>query len=58
LPLRRNGSSDWADTTVQLPAGGPWRDVLAGRALDAGEGEIAASKLLADFPVALLARAA
>ncbi len=58
LPLRRNGFSGWADTAVQLPAGGPWRDVLAGRDLDAGRGEIAASELLADFPVALLARAA
>jgi (1->4)-alpha-D-glucan 1-alpha-D-glucosylmutase len=53
--------SDWADTTVELPAiqnnngRSRWRNRLTGRAV---EGErVAVADLLHDFPVALLTRA-
>ena len=56
--LLRNGDAiDWADTTVTLPEGRAWRDVLAHRDLGTRNEPIAAAELLADFPVALLASA-
>ena len=42
---------DWADTTLELPAGG-WRDVLGGDRHDGGTVPLAT--LLSRFPVALL----
>jgi (1->4)-alpha-D-glucan 1-alpha-D-glucosylmutase len=46
-------AGDWADTAVGLPAG-RWVDRVAGRAHEGGPVPVA--DLLADFPVALLAR--
>jgi (1->4)-alpha-D-glucan 1-alpha-D-glucosylmutase len=44
---------DWRDTTVELPAGA-WRDEMTGDVVDGGT--VAAAKVLARFPVALLVR--
>jgi (1->4)-alpha-D-glucan 1-alpha-D-glucosylmutase len=44
---------DWADTTLELPAGS-WRDVLTDETL--GGGAVALGELLRRFPVALLDR--
>jgi (1->4)-alpha-D-glucan 1-alpha-D-glucosylmutase len=55
LLRRDDGTLDWGDTAVLLPAAGAWRDVLAGRQLGGRDGAIPAMELLADFPVALLA---
>jgi (1->4)-alpha-D-glucan 1-alpha-D-glucosylmutase len=53
--LWRDGAGvDWGDTVVLLPEAGSWRDAFSGRTL-AGPSESVA-ELLADFPVALLAR--
>lgn len=45
--------ADWADTTVELPAG-RWHNELTGDTLDGGS--VALADLLRRFPVALLAR--
>ena len=50
--LYRDGAADWGATTLALPAGS-WRDVLTGGRLDGGV-EVPVSRLLADFPVAVL----
>ena len=46
----------WGDTAVRLPAGA-WRCALTGRRLEGASGEVRASVLLAELPVALLLRA-
>jgi (1->4)-alpha-D-glucan 1-alpha-D-glucosylmutase len=43
----------WGDTTVALPAGGPWRDALSGRGHPSGDA-VAAADALAVLPVVLL----
>jgi (1->4)-alpha-D-glucan 1-alpha-D-glucosylmutase len=53
--LRDGGTIDWADTVVALPEAASWRDVLSGRDLGRRNGAIAATEILGDFPVALLA---
>jgi len=50
--LYRDGAADWGATSLALPAGS-WRDVLTGGRLDGGV-EVPVSRLLADFPVAVL----
>jgi (1->4)-alpha-D-glucan 1-alpha-D-glucosylmutase len=45
---------DWADTTVDLPAG-DWRSLLTGEELQGGPG-IQVAELMRQFPVAVLAR--
>jgi (1->4)-alpha-D-glucan 1-alpha-D-glucosylmutase len=55
--LREDSSIDWGDTAITLPEAAGWRDVLAGRALAAAAGRVAAGELLGRFPVALLASA-
>jgi (1->4)-alpha-D-glucan 1-alpha-D-glucosylmutase len=52
LHVTRHG---WGDDDVDLPSG-RWRDALTGRATEGGRARLAG--LLADFPVAVLARAA
>jgi (1->4)-alpha-D-glucan 1-alpha-D-glucosylmutase len=47
---------DWADTTVDLPAG-RWRSVLTGVEQQGGPG-VAVAELMRQFPVAVLARRA
>jgi (1->4)-alpha-D-glucan 1-alpha-D-glucosylmutase len=50
--LYRDGSAaDWGAAEIALPPGG-WRDAFTGRKLD--EGIVPVSRLLADFPVAVL----
>jgi (1->4)-alpha-D-glucan 1-alpha-D-glucosylmutase len=51
--LYRDDAADWGATGLALPAGS-WRDVLTGGRLDGGV-EVPISRLLADFPVAVLA---
>jgi (1->4)-alpha-D-glucan 1-alpha-D-glucosylmutase len=53
--LGEDGAIDWGDTMVKLPEAASWHDVVAGKPLGRRDGAIAASELLADFPVALLA---
>ncbi len=50
--LYRDGAADWGATTLALPAGS-WRGVLSAGRLD-GDAEVPVSRLLADFPVAVL----
>jgi (1->4)-alpha-D-glucan 1-alpha-D-glucosylmutase len=50
--LYHDGAADWGATSLALPAGS-WRDVLTGGRLDRGV-EVPVSRLLADFPVAVL----
>jgi (1->4)-alpha-D-glucan 1-alpha-D-glucosylmutase len=50
--LYRDGAADWGATSLALPAGS-WRDVLTGGRLD-GDTGVPVSRLLADFPVAVL----
>jgi maltooligosyltrehalose synthase len=50
--LYRDGAADWGATTLALPAGS-WRNVLTAGRLD-GDAEVPVSRLLADFPVAVL----
>ncbi len=50
--LYRNGAVDWGDANIALPPG-RWRDVLTGGRLEGGA-EVPVSRLLADFPVAVL----
>jgi (1->4)-alpha-D-glucan 1-alpha-D-glucosylmutase len=52
LPVGLGRAGGWRETILRLP-GGHWRDVLTGRA---AAGEVALAELLADLPVALLAR--
>jgi (1->4)-alpha-D-glucan 1-alpha-D-glucosylmutase len=47
---------DWADTTVDLPAGS-WRSLLTGVERQGGPG-VAVAELMRQFPVAVLARRA
>jgi (1->4)-alpha-D-glucan 1-alpha-D-glucosylmutase len=51
LPVRLERDGGWRDTTIPLPA--PATDVLTGRSWS---GTVALAELLADLPVALLAR--
>jgi len=53
LPFGLAAAGGWRDTALPL-ASGPWRDQLTGRLVDGGEASVA--ELLADYPVALLAR--
>jgi (1->4)-alpha-D-glucan 1-alpha-D-glucosylmutase len=55
--LRDGGPIDWADTTVTLPTDRGWRDALVQRDLGTRDALVAATVLLADFPVALLSSA-
>jgi (1->4)-alpha-D-glucan 1-alpha-D-glucosylmutase len=50
--LYRDGAADWGATALALPAGS-WRNVLTGGTFDGGV-EVPVSRLLADFPVAVL----
>lgn len=53
LPVALHRLGGWGDSTVVLPDGG-WKDVLTGRSVGSGAARI--HDLLADLPVALLAR--
>ncbi|MFN8194102.1 MAG: malto-oligosyltrehalose synthase [Nocardioidaceae bacterium] len=53
LPVGLAGAGGWGGTTLELPAG-DWVDELSGR--DVPGGPVAMADLLADLPVALLAR--
>lgn len=53
LPVALARDGGWRDTIVLVPAGA-WTDVLTGRTVDGGE--VALGRLLATYPVALLAR--
>ncbi|WBQ04771.1 malto-oligosyltrehalose synthase [Kribbella sp. CA-293567] len=53
LPVALHRLGGWGDSTVVLPEG-DWQDVLTGRSVGSGATRIA--ELLADLPVALLAR--
>ncbi len=58
LPVGLAARGGWGDTTVELPEG-RWRDVLGGGGLDKldhREGTVLLADLLADLPVALLAK--
>ncbi|MCW2243872.1 malto-oligosyltrehalose synthase [Azospirillum canadense] len=46
---------DWGDTSVPLPRGRRWRNVLTGEEMEA-EGAVTATALFQRFPVALLVR--
>jgi (1->4)-alpha-D-glucan 1-alpha-D-glucosylmutase len=46
-------NADWADTTIELPAGA-WRDELGGA--ERAGGRVTLAELLGDFPMALLVR--
>jgi (1->4)-alpha-D-glucan 1-alpha-D-glucosylmutase len=50
--MYRVGAADWGATSLALPLG-TWRDVLTGGRVDGG-GEVPVSRLLGDFPVAVL----
>jgi (1->4)-alpha-D-glucan 1-alpha-D-glucosylmutase len=50
--LYREGAADWGATSLALPAGS-WRDAFTDSMLE-GAGEVPVSRLLADFPVAVL----
>ncbi|WP_433014893.1 malto-oligosyltrehalose synthase [Kribbella sp. CA-294648] len=53
LPVALHRLGGWGDSTVVLPEG-DWKDVLTGRSMGSGAARI--HDLLADLPVALLAR--
>ncbi|GAB2565757.1 malto-oligosyltrehalose synthase [Kribbella endophytica] len=53
LPVALHRLGGWGDSTVVLPSG-DWQDVLTGRAVGSGAARI--DELLAELPVALLAR--
>jgi (1->4)-alpha-D-glucan 1-alpha-D-glucosylmutase len=53
LPVALHRLGGWGDSTVVLPSG-EWKDVLTGRTLGSGAARI--DELLAELPVALLAR--
>jgi (1->4)-alpha-D-glucan 1-alpha-D-glucosylmutase len=53
VAIARDG---WADTQVQLPAAGRWRDALTGALVAPAGPTVALARLLARFPVAILAR--
>lgn len=55
LSLRLAEDGGWRDTVVELPDGGPWRDVLApGPVREWAGGAVAAGELFGERPVALL----
>ncbi|MFD5679733.1 malto-oligosyltrehalose synthase [Streptomyces bacillaris] len=55
LSLRLAEDGGWRDTVVELPDGGPWRDVLApGPVRKWAGGAVAAGELFGERPVALL----
>lgn len=55
LSLRLAEDGGWRDTVVELPHGGPWRDVLApGPVREWAGGAVAAGELFGERPVALL----
>lgn len=57
LSLRLAEDGGWRDTVVELPDGGPWRDVLAsGPVREWSGGAVAAGELFEERPVALLRR--
>ncbi|MFB6904737.1 malto-oligosyltrehalose synthase [Streptomyces bacillaris] len=57
LSLRLAEDGGWRDTVVELPDGGPWRDVLApGPVREWAGGAVAAGELFGERPVALLRR--
>ncbi|MFJ9050714.1 malto-oligosyltrehalose synthase [Streptomyces bacillaris] len=57
LSLRLAEDGGWRDTVVELPDGGPWRDVLAPGPVRKWEGgAVAAGELFGERPVALLRR--
>ncbi|QCW79844.1 malto-oligosyltrehalose synthase [Streptomyces sp. S6] len=57
LSLRLAEDGGWRDTVVELPDGGPWRDVLApGPVREWEGGAVAAGELFGERPVALLRR--
>ncbi|MEV4871894.1 malto-oligosyltrehalose synthase [Streptomyces syringium] len=53
LPRRLADAGGWRDTTLALPGGGRWRELLTDRGY---EGGAALSELLDRYPVALLVR--
>jgi malto-oligosyltrehalose synthase/malto-oligosyltrehalose trehalohydrolase len=53
LPIGLAAAGGWGDTTLGLPAG-DWVDVVSGREVPGGD--VRLGELLADLPVALLAR--
>ncbi|WP_207459900.1 malto-oligosyltrehalose synthase [Azospirillum sp. SYSU D00513] len=57
LGFASGSSPDWADTTLPLPPGTRWRNLLTGTLLDAS-GSVEAGTLFRDFPLALLVREA
>ncbi|MBP2313082.1 malto-oligosyltrehalose synthase [Azospirillum soli] len=52
---RLGDNPDWGDTSVPLPRGQRWRDILTGKTVEAS-GAITAATLFRDFPAALLVR--
>ncbi|MFJ6609343.1 malto-oligosyltrehalose synthase [Streptomyces sp. NPDC091289] len=57
LSLRLAEGGGWRDTVLELPAEGPWRDLLsASPGREFAGGPVAASELFAERPVALLRR--
>ncbi|MEU3973167.1 malto-oligosyltrehalose synthase [Streptomyces bacillaris] len=55
LSLRLAEDGGWRDTVVELPDGGPWRDVLAPNPVrEWAGGAVAAGELFGERPVALL----
>lgn len=57
LSLRLAEDGGWRETVVELPEGGPWRDVLsASPGREFAGGAVAAGELFAERPVALLRR--
>jgi (1->4)-alpha-D-glucan 1-alpha-D-glucosylmutase len=57
LSLRLAEGGGWRDTVLELPADGPWRDLLsASPGREFAGGPVAAAELFAERPVALLRR--
>jgi maltooligosyltrehalose synthase len=54
VPRLLVGSRSWFDTTIELPAGIGWRNVMTGDTLPPGRTLL--SNLFAQFPVAMLDR--
>lgn len=58
LSLRLAEGGGWRDTVLELPADGPWQDLLsASPGREFAGGPVAAAELFAERPVALLRRA-
>ncbi len=55
--LPRVSPERWAGTCAALPVGGPYRDALTGRSVEAPEGHLDLAVALADFPAAVLLKA-